>query len=460
MASYTIKFNENARAFIARCKKPDGSGWHTKQIPKQFTRSMEVDAEHWFIDWYNTYIKTYGVNVPSYKVTPNSKTLLTLVPKWLEYRYKDANTKPNTYNGFETSFKYWILDSGDDEYKHYSIQNHDLEKDFTTQEVIKWIDSLSNAYSSKLAYIGNLRTFFSDCIGMGWLDQNMINPLDKDMIKKRIAEIKSNKTEEQLVTYLIEEHVKSLLTVKHRKLSDFRRIRYLLAIATGMRDNEVMGLTFGDVHLQGSPESKSIPYIDVNKQLKQPGKLPAMTYRDLVAKGLDKDGIKQVDNAVVDVPKRNSKRLIPMHGLLVAGLQYWITTGWKLYTGLGRAPEATDPVFPVGGSFYNRLQSKPGDFAQSDSALLLRKDLKRLGLPIDYRGKLLNFHSLRHTFSTLLENAGIDRTRIGILLGHAEKSTAGKHYVAKEVANNLPPIQSLPLPTSLTLTYGSVELAP
>lgn len=445
MSSYSYSWNERQSVFIARYKKVNGGGWGTKQIPKRFARTQEVDAEHWLIDWYNSYIKTFGINSKDHQVDPTKKTLLTLNQRWLNYREKDPGTKLNTYTGFKNIVKNWILDSN---INHYSIQNHDLEKDFSPEECIKWITSLTGARTSITQYVIAIRAFFNDSIALGWIDNNMANPFDNIVVRRHVKKIRDQHDNDKIITYLPVEDFHYMMGSHTPKIYDYRKIRYLVAIGTGMRDHEIQGLTIRDLYLSGTVESKKIPFIDVNKQLDKRGIKPFKKYEDLVAGGMSKDEIKTCSNALMSNPKRNSKRLIPLHPLLIKVLDYWIKTGWKLY--VGRSPEMDDPVFPVGKIPANRFSSA-GSFAHSDSPELLRKDLERCGLSTTCKNKPLVFHSLRHSFSTYLSNAGIEESRISILLGHVETTTAAKHYVSKQVEQNYVAVVRLPMPEIFTL---------
>jgi integrase len=172
-----------------------------------------------------------------------------------------------------------------------------------------------------------------------------------------------------------------------------------------MRDAEIQALTWGDVH--GA--------IKVERQLEKIGVAPPIEYETEMKGRKDRDGILKTPRAVVSPPKKKSKRLIPMHPLLQAVLAWWKAKGWPAY--VGRSPTDSDPVFP----------SPAGAYCFPDSSVGVRADLERLGQD----SAELTFHALRRTGSTLLEEAGVSRDFVGILLGHGAKSTAGKHYLAQ-----------------------------
>ena len=108
---------------------------------------------------------------------------------------------------------------------------------------------------------------------------------------------------------------------------------------------------------------------------------------------------------------------------------------------MGREPKPTDAVFP------NQL----GIAYHPNSALFLRKDMKKANLPIHFVGVAgdtfsFDFHSLRRSFASLLElECGVERQRIGALLGHKATSVAAQSYLIKNRPQCIQAIQSLPL---------------
>ena len=100
--SWSIGWNDKAGQFFARYRKlapgPGEDRWGTKRLPRGFARHQKLDAERFMIAWYSAYIAGGGLNVPSPRITPATKTLRLLGPRWLQYRYEDRGTKINTYN--------------------------------------------------------------------------------------------------------------------------------------------------------------------------------------------------------------------------------------------------------------------------------------------------------------------------------------------------------------------------
>lgn len=449
--SYSLHFNSARKTWIAKFKKWNGE-WGTKFLPKQFQRPHGIEAERYLISWLAEYNVSGATSVKP--TTQAAKSIALLSDRWLEMRERDQDTTMNTLRGFKLSMKNWILDNPS--FPHHSIQNLDVESELTVQELKSWIDSLKGAPASRIQHINTLSSFFNDCISMNWLDENMANPLDKPAMRKEVQKIKRRKTEEKVISHMTVEQVETLLTQKHKHLSDYRRLRYLLALTAGLRDHEVQGLTWQDIDFKQKT-------LTINKQLAKRGSLPLLRIRDLEAKGMSKVEVFKLPNALAGKPKSySSNRTLPLHPLTLEALKAWQQKGWKNY--VGKAPNQADPLFPRGrgAAMGNGNIGQPGDFCFSESAGLVREDLERLELPTTFTDSTkgitinLDFHSLRHTFSHLLELAGADEAQIGVLLGHAPRNVVRSNYLSKNMKVFRDLVERLPLPSSVTLDMGNV----
>ena len=111
--------------------------------------------------------------------------------------------------------------------------------------------------------------------------------------------------------------------------------------------------------------------------------------------------------AIATLKTKWSRRTLPLHPSAVAWLK-------KHRKGI----EADAFVFGDG-------TERPED---SDP---LREDLASAGLPTEYKnGESFVFYSLRHTFATLLGEAGVLGELIDRMLGQAPATTRGRHYQA------------------------------
>ncbi len=446
---YSMKFNATQGHWIGRVRTPDGPDpWKTKYLPKRFGPTDYVGAELHLMEWYAAFRRQEAATTP--KVLSSGKTLANMADIWLAYREADnTGTKINTYNGFKRSMRNWVLDNP--KFPHERIEHLDLETEFTVDVTRRWIQSLGGSYSSRIQHVNTLKSFFNDCIGNEWIDGEMMSPLDKKPIKKLLKRMQEAMRRERVITVFPPSDIQTILTKEHRKVRDGRRIRYLTAVGTGMRKEELQGAVWGDFNLE-----TPIPYVKVDRQLFKIGHAPFERWESLAQKGLTKAQAMATAAALVTDPKKNSNRIIPLHPLIVAALKWWRKKGWLME--VGRKPEPHDPVFPR-NKVSLRGQTKAGDFtAINDASATLRLDLKRLNLSLESNGKPLTFQSFRHTFATMLEEAGVSQERRDHLMGHKPKTVAAANYVAKNLAAYAEEVAKLPLGESLTLSRETLRL--
>lgn len=416
--SYSLNYNQKRKVWIAQVRKVAG-GWLTKYLPKTIQEHDEVGAEAYLQSWLPSYLQT---GETKHQVRAE-RTLLLLAPLWLAFRDRDGRTSPNTLRGFRTSLRTWILDSS---FQHQSIQDVPVSQ-LSVSLLLKWIDSLTQSPSSKLSQISCLRSLLNDSIALEWIDREMDNPLNKPAIQQREKQLKAQLEEARVNTYLTLPQLQLLLTHPNTYLNDYKRMRYLLAATTGLRDSELQGLQWKDLDL-------SLGTIRVNKQLYKRGSGVGLDYFS-AREELSASQLEAGKEAVVKSPKKGSKRILPLPSLTLEALRYWKKVSWQLYTKL--LPTEESPVFPR--SYVSlRPGEKAGQFCSSDSSSTFQKDLERCNLPVDFedamggKGKL-TFHSLRHTFSHLLDSVGADGELIGVLLGHSSKTVARTIYIPANI---------------------------
>lgn len=439
--SWSLKWNTKEGQFIARYRRVDRAGWGSQRIPKSIAPSprQKLDAERWLIDWYSHYARTGGLTVETSRIRPVAKTLILIAPRWLQYRHDDRGTAINTHREAQKVVRTWIFDNP--MFPHFSIQDLDMEQDFTTDVCLKWMRSLRGRGSTPLRYAQLLRTLFEDCIAHEWLSAEMANPFRKPIVAREFRRLQETATSDRKITFLDSKSASALLTTPSGKVIDFRRMRYLIALTTGMRDKEIQGLVWDDVHLDDA-----VPHVRIERQLFKPGLKPFVQYEDLRDRGVSKTTIVTTKHALTTLPKRRSKRSIPLVPLAVAALRHWKRTGWRQWA--GSEAKGDDAVFPGGRQAGHE---PPNRFSIVASPGLLRLDLERLGLPTTCDGEPLVFHSLRHTFATQLEAGGVERSMIGDLLGHKAKGVARAHYIAPLLEARLTAVQKLALPEALQL---------
>jgi integrase len=173
--------------------------------------------------------------------------------------------------------------------------------------------------------------------------------------------------------------VRALLDAVH---GDRLEALYRLAIGTGMRSGELLGLAWEDVDIDG-------------------GRL--LVRRELVRRG---------GRYLREEPKtEGSKRTVPLSPALVAALK----SHREQVIAEGFVPTATGPVFvnrsggPINGSWLTHHAQR----------LYAAAGIRRL-----------DFKALRATFSSRLFEAGVPDMEIAQLMGHTRVHTTRRHYIA------------------------------
>ena len=184
---------------------------------------------------------------------------------------------------------------------------------------------------------------------------------------QRVLAIPAKRFESNLVTFLSEEEVVALLASCDRTTWTGRRdhTMLVLAIQTGLRISELVGLTCGDV---------------------------------MVGNGAH----------VHCVGKGRKERRTPLLPLTVSVMRAWITE---------RKGSPIDPLFPsISGTALSR------DAIEHRLALYVSKALNSCP---SIKTKRVTAHTLRHTAAMRLLLSGVDVTVIALWLGHEQISTTG-----------------------------------
>ena len=255
-----------------------------------------------------------------------------------------------------------------------------------------------------------LRGFLIDARGKGWIRLRE-NPFLDPYIKRMLSGADTLAGKNTII-HLTAPQVTKLLVCESSLIPSMRKVRNLVAIATGARLGELAAWRWEDFDLD-----TPIPTVKVFRQVQfsaEPGK------------------------PVFKEPKRKSHRILPLHPTATKAMRWWMEHGWLEH--VGRAPGPEDPVFP----------SIEGEFLVSRTADLFRADLATAELPVVFDGKhSFTFHACRRTFMSLLETESIPREIIGALAGHAGKTVADRHYIAKNLKRFHEAVCRLPLPTTL-----------
>jgi integrase len=252
-----------------------------------------------------------------------------------------------------------------------------------------------------------LTVMLDDIIAEEWCPHLQVNPARLPKVRE-VLPPRVTRAAKNTVVYLEQSQVETLL--RCRFVPPRRRVRYLIGFLSGLRDGEVSGLLVSDV-------------------LDHPGVLDITKAFALVSD----DGKKGLQ----DPKSENSKRLMPIHPVAQEALGWWIENGWPQW--VGRKARPTDYLFPTD----NGLPARPR------SAYLLRRDLGLAGLPTQYKGNNIVFHSLRASFCTGLEEEDASEPIKSKLMGQGPRNVADDHYTSKSFKRLQAAVESLKINVTL-----------
>jgi integrase len=397
--------------------------WSETRVPRE--HRTERAAEQYARAWLHEYTKQVAERPSVNKIADERPTIRDLAEKWLELRDKDPKLSAATRTQNASNMRRHVLaypkiadapiaDLGSGALREWlrEVRDHGRLKLRTTTkdddrpgrggQWVKTGEPLA-PYTTRNV-VNTLSAFFNDAMAEQWVDLPA-NPMHHPGVRKEIPDAE---TRAGTVIYLSRPAVEKLLAAM--TTPEHRRLRYLLAATSGLRDGEIAGLRFEDVDFDAAS-------VNVNKSLAEKGVEGWAT--------------------LSKVKTKESKRLLPLHPLASRALRAWRAAGWARL--VGRQPNASDPVFP----------NDKGESHRPASADLLRADLAAAQLPTLFQSKHpFDFHSLRRSFYTWLRAAGVESDTVKMLMGHSGGSVGERHYGAKELQRMRAAVETIVLDLS------------
>lgn len=434
--------------WVARVRTLEGA-WSTKRLPSHLGARDEDGARRWITAWYEHYLRDGGVSPDAHAVQPSTKvTLSDIYERWAEYRQADRGTGPSYAKALRSQYRTWI--------RPHEIATLDIATELGPLQIVTWLRSLEGAPATRLTVASTLSVMLTDAVlhGKAWgVNPSMVHPMiASPHVARELDAMRRQRKAERVKPILSPSEVETLFTVRTSKVWDVRRVKYALAIATGMREGELQGLTWADV------KDLPRPHIWVLRQLEKGGALPFLWLADVRKDHGPKVDLGTIPNAVMSPPKEESRRPIPLLPLAVEVLRWWRSTGWSQF--VGREPTDGDPIFPAG---YRNRHQPHGQFCSPDAGALLLEDLDRLGISRVYtspKNGLKKEHTsrtLRHTFASLLSLVGVDDGRVGDLMGHAGSTVTREHYIEAVLDAKWEAIRHMRLPDRVVMRADEVQ---
>ena len=343
-------------------------------------------------------------------------TVAELAERWLELRDDDKALAPATKGQDKSNVHTHIAPRLKDPNAADPMLGDLRIEELGSAKLREWVRGLKakKAASTVRNITNSLTSLLEDSMAEEWV-QLPANPMKHPGVRKELPEVKLRSGQDRV--YLTRAQAEALLRCDD--VPEHRKVRYLVALTSGMRDGELSGLTWADVDLDAKP-----PRAEINKALALRGDTGFAT--------------------LGDTKTDNSKRTLPIHPVAVRALRAWKAKGWAQFA--GHKPKATDPIFP----------SPEGTPWRPRSAQLIRDDLETANQPTKVGAVDIDFHACRRSFLTWLTNAGVASDIIDMLAGHAGKSTRARHYTAAELETMAKAVATI----ELSITSGEVVALP
>lgn len=227
--------------WMLRYKDPETGKWRDKRIPRGVSVRTKREAENWAREWL-----VHHAEQPKGKSA--RQTLADYVDHWLERREKNpklrAATRVNNRGHLEIHVKPALGAIPLAELRPKEIRDFviGLRTKPVTPRGRRQHSNRTLAAHTIRNIIATLRDALDDAVGEEIIASN---PARAGLVS---AEIPAAETRagENVIVHLSIADAERLLNCA--QVPEERRVRYLLALTSGMRDGEISGLTWGDIN--------------------------------------------------------------------------------------------------------------------------------------------------------------------------------------------------------------------
>lgn len=342
-------------------KKADG-----KPIRKEFYGKSKKEAEQ----KRDVFLRNIdnGLNI-DYENT----SLVPIMELWLFEVIKPSNKiKESTFERYESIFRNYIKTAPFAYYKLNDIQSIIIQKYYN--------QLFENGISTNVIISINLKlhSFFEYAVNQGHILKNPVGE------KRVIIPGLSEKKEREVETFSSEE----IEIIKNAATNYKYGILILLALGTGLRQGELLGLIY--------------EYIDLEK------KTLTVKYTIKDVTEISRDGTRNYTTKITTPKTVSSLRTIPIPSALIPMLKQHIVNEKLRYLRNGLTFSKKSFLFTNNVGMPLNRNSIVASF---------KRFLIRNGIPIK------KFHALRHTYATQLFKSGVELLTVSKLLGHTNLET-------------------------------------
>lgn len=405
---YTFFWRASKRRWVLKWKTPEG--YATKLAPEDFGRRDKAAAERWR--------ESFLASAEGLQIVPRMRnsghTLAERAPEWFALCRSAGKVAPATISGYEDVFRNIVLApfTPPPTRGRVSLGDQDVASLGTDVALLRsWIRETSKVrspYRVRAAFFA-LRVFFDDAIVERWFRGE--NPTHNGALVRELPPLPTKAARGGVVTLPLDV-VQTLIAAPKVPLG--RRVRYAVALTTGLRDGELAGLTWGAVGLLHDP-----PRVDIRfafRKERNPGEV------------------------LGPLKTETSEGVLPLHPAARDALIEWAEAEEGVTLLLGRPPRPVDPVFPA-----SRPRSEAA-FTRPRSAELLRGDLQLLDLPTaDEKGRNYTLHACRKSFGTWLERAKVPEATRKRLMRHGAGDVTQTFYTGDDLRADADAAATVPL---------------
>ena len=284
-------------------------------------------------------------------------TLAELMHTWLfDFLHNSSKIKPSTFQRYEGLYRNYIKESEIAGNKLVNVKSIQLQKFYNN------LSKKGYSYSQINTLNTVLKVFFNWCIDNDYI---LKNPCTKVNIKGNKDEIINNERKE--VEILSEKEIN--IIKEHLKNTDFELL-FLLDLATGLRQGELLALDWQHINLKDNT-------LKVERSIKE-----VYVY--------DNENAKHIET-IFQTPKTlNSFRTVPIPSTMI--------------------------------NILSKIKNKKGLlFSDSNGNPLKGKNISAKWTKILKECNIQHkkFHSIRHTYASMLLSKGVDIETVAELMGHS-----------------------------------------